>query len=86
MELDSRHTSRHIRLQQKSQIFMFVAIFTGARVLVLSNDYYLLQTSPGRVFWFYQINSSLVSAGGNSSFYLKPGNTNHTRGFLFSFC
>ena len=79
MELDSRHTSRHTRRRQKSQNLMFVAEFTRGRVL--SNDYYLLQTSPGRVFWFDQINSSLVSAGGNSSFYMKPGNTNHTKAF-----
>ena len=35
-----------------------------------------------RLFWFYQINSSRVSAGGNSSFSMKPGNTNPIPGLL----
>ena len=35
-----------------------------------------------RLFWFYQINSSRVSAGGNSSFHMKPGNTNPIPGPL----
>ena len=39
-----------------------------------------------RLFWFYQINSSRVSAGGNSSFHMKPGNTNPIPGPFFCCC